>query len=762
VNIDLNSSFLLASSDQEQVELDFSQHCFLEMQFLNTTHVEHISHAFVALDHQWRMVYVSHQASQLLQRTKEELIGNIFWEVFPEFANSFLYTYSHQAVYGGKPAHLEVKSLQYRKWFRLHILPSVDEDEIAVLLSDITAHKQAEEQLQFQANILRNVRDSVIVTDLQGRITYWNQGATSIFGYPAEEMMGQTVAPLYPELDQTQLAQDLQDIFAGKDYIGEWKGRRKDGTTVWVDIKTTLLLNPEGAVSGLIGVAKDITARKQAEEKLKESERRFRALIENSADGIALLDQQGIVRYLSPSVTRLLGYAPEELLGSLSFDLLHPDDLEPVLDFFSNIIETPGKKLGMLYRLRHKDGSWRWTEGNRINLLDDPAVGAVVVNFRDVTGRKQLEAELHAAKEQLEAILHNINDGIIVQDESGKIIYANQAAAQIADSPSVEAMVKTSVLTYLDQFEVSDEQGNLLSAEQLPGSRALQGEKIPQINLRLAKKDSQKVRWVRLASTIVAARDQLPALLINVVQDITQFKELEQRKDDFILHVSHELRTPLTALSGFLELLAEHNEQLDLPTRARFFHQALENCQELTRMVNSILDATHLADAMHPLQREELSLAQLLHEVLAQLESPMKQAHPLDVQVPEQLLVWADRQGLEQILRNLLSNAFKYTPPGTPITIRAAIREATRETTASPEVCICVQDAGAGIPPSEQPLLFQKFMRLQRDLSGAIRGTGLGLYICKQLVEGMGGHIWVESSGRPGEGSRFCFTLPLR
>jgi signal transduction histidine kinase len=165
----------------------------------------------------------------------------------------------------------------------------------------------------------------------------------------------------------------------------------------------------------------------------------------------------------------------------------------------------------------------------------------------------------------------------------------------------------------------------------LPGSWALQGEKIPQINLRLAKKDSQKVRWVRLASTIVAARDQLPALLITVVQDITQFKELEQRKDDFIVHVSHELRTPLTALSGFLELLAEHNEQLDLATQARFFHQALENCHELTRLVNSILDATHLGDAMHPLQQEELALAQVVHEVLAQLESPMKQAHPLDV-----------------------------------------------------------------------------------------------------------------------------------
>jgi signal transduction histidine kinase len=125
-------------------------------------------------------------------------------------------------------------------------------------------------------------------------------------------------------------------------------------------------------------------------------------------------------------------------------------------------------------------------------------------------------------------------------------------------------------------------------------------------------------------------------------------------------------------------------------------------------------------------------------------------------------MVRADRQFLHQILVNLLSNAFKYTPGGTTITISAepyvpAPENGTRET--APKVLVCVQDAGPGIPPEDIPLLFGKFVRLKRDMVGSVRGTGLGLYICKQMVENMGGRIWVESTGIPGEGSRFCFTL---
>ncbi len=130
------------------------------------------------------------------------------------------------------------------------------------------------DQLLFQANILQNVRDGIIVTNLQGTISYWNEGAAQIFGYQSEEMLGKTPSLLYPDMDQQQLATDLQRILEGNDYIDIWKGRKKDGSIVWVDIKTTPLYDEQGNVNGFIGVSRDITQSKLAQEQLQEFETR--------------------------------------------------------------------------------------------------------------------------------------------------------------------------------------------------------------------------------------------------------------------------------------------------------------------------------------------------------------------------------------------------------------------------------------------------------------------------------------------------------
>jgi signal transduction histidine kinase len=158
---------------------------------------------------------------------------------------------------------------------------------------------------------------------------------------------------------------------------------------------------------------------------------------------------------------------------------------------------------------------------------------------------------------------------------------------------------------------------------------------------------------------------------------------------------------------------------------------------------------------------QELAVSDLVHEVLEQFEPLQRQEHPVHLAIAEGLVVQADRQSLSQVLRNLLSNAFKYTPAQTSIQVVAARCDPdSRRTDGNAQACICVQDTGPGIAPEDIPLLFGKFVRLKRDLAGSKRGTGLGLYISKHLVEAMGGRIWVESAGIVGQGSRFSFTLP--
>jgi len=236
-----------------------------------------------------------------------------------------------------------------------------------------------------------------------------------------------------------------------------------------------------------------------------------------------------------------------------------------------------------------------------------------------------------------------------------------------------------------------------------------------------------------------------------------QEQHLNDLKDQFLLTINHELRTPLTALHGYLQLLQEYQSELEVSHQSPFLADALQSSEELVHMVNRLLDALQYSNAAPQPQYEDLSVASLVQSATTLFEPQQWQSHHLELLSPEQLKVRADRQFFHQILWNLLSNACKYSPPQTTVTVGAQ-----QETGASQQesVCIWVQDAGPGIAPNEISFLFGKFVRLKRDQAGTVPGAGLGLYICKQLVEAMGGRIWVESSGVVGEGSRFYFTLP--
>jgi signal transduction histidine kinase len=255
------------------------------------------------------------------------------------------------------------------------------------------------------------------------------------------------------------------------------------------------------------------------------------------------------------------------------------------------------------------------------------------------------------------------------------------------------------------------------------------------------------------------------AMMETMVADAIAYeqqKQLNQFKDEFIMNVSHELRTPLTQVYGFLELLHDYHGQLDSQQQKTFLSRAKYGCQELMHLVNSVLDATKASSGLKPPPLQTLSVASVAQEVLDHLDPRKRDDYTIQLSVPDDLLVRADHQYLRQILRNLVSNAFKYSPEHTTISIYATVAEATEgQAESNPQVCIAVKDTGPGIPPEEIPQLFQRFARLKRDVSGTVRGTGLGLYVCKQLVEAMHGTIWVESTGVAGEGSRFCFTLDL-
>ena len=189
------------------------------------TLLERILDAFVSVDSQWRFTYVNHHAEALLGKTREELLGRKVWEVFPIPADSVLYRNAHEALEKQTGLVFQQFHPLLNKWFDIRLYPF--QDGVYSFCQDITERKKAEEQLQFQADTSWEVSRSIIVTDLQGKIIYWNEGASRLFGYTAEEMLGQTPALLYSRFEKKQFAHDLEQIRNGKEYTGLWKGDEK-------------------------------------------------------------------------------------------------------------------------------------------------------------------------------------------------------------------------------------------------------------------------------------------------------------------------------------------------------------------------------------------------------------------------------------------------------------------------------------------------------------------------------------------------------
>jgi signal transduction histidine kinase len=265
--------------------------------------------------------------------------------------------------------------------------------------------------------------------------------------------------------------------------------------------------------------------------------------------------------------------------------------------------------------------------------------------------------------------------------------------------------------------------------------------------------------------------------LADVRTQVERARRLDELKDQFIRNVNHELRTPIMALLGYVDLLMNPDTRRSAEKVERYLQRAERAGQSLRALLAGILDTRRLGAAPGPLEPARLDLMTLLEDVIPLIpgdgegQTPVERA--LRVRMTPGLAVWAEGIKAQQVFINLLGNAVKYSAPGAPVDIEARLvkddqtaprrwfQRATPSTAPQePMVEIVVRDYGLGIPPESQPLLFQRFMRLPRDLESNVIGSGLGLYLSRTLVESMGGTIRVQSSGVPGEGSSFIVCLP--
>ncbi|MBV6715938.1 cell wall metabolism sensor histidine kinase WalK [Paenibacillus chitinolyticus] len=341
-------------------------------------------------------------------------------------------------------------------------------------------------------------------------------------------------------------------------------------------------------------------------------------------------------------------------------------------------------------------------------------------------------------KEKLASILTNMNDGVVATDEAGQIILMNRRAMQILQVKEEHSA----------QRHISELLG--LTREEI--DQYVHGERNTTL-IDVPLPDDEDVQTVRVTFTTIHRRGDGVTGAIAVLQDVTEQEKLEQSRREFVANVSHELRTPLTTIKSYLEAL-EDGAMEDKQLAPRFLSVTRNETERMIRLVTDLLHLSRLDSKQALLTKEQTDIADMLEEVADRFSFQLRQKS-IRIRIvaePEIRPVALDRDKIDQVLDNLVSNAIKYTPDEGAITIYARMAEGD-------QLEISVQDTGIGIPKKDQPRIFDRFYRVDKARSRNMGGTGLGLSIAREIVKAHGGAMSLESE--PGSGTKVTFMLPV-
>jgi PAS domain S-box-containing protein len=437
------------------------------------------------------------------------------------------------------------------------------------------------------------------------------------------------------------------------------------------------------------------------------------------------------------------------LTGRFVTELLDSGGLAAFQDCLRTL-ETKDEWQGAL-TLRRSDGVYRRIacRGRRMQLPGERPF--IIIHGTDVTEQFEAEQALHMATRQRELILQSVGDGIYGIDLEGRVTFINQAGAYALGYTPEQ-------LTGRDLHEVihhSHADGTPYSKSTNPILQALR--RYESIRMR------DEVFWRHDGSAFPVEYSANPLMenghisgMVVAFQDVSERRRLERMKDEFISTVSHELRTPLTSLRASLGLISSGTLDKRPEKQRQMLDMAIGNSDRLIRLVNDILDFEKVEKGKLAFDRQPVEAIDLLRRAADVAYSAASQRHiSVGVDAPS-AQVLADEERILQVLNELVVNAIKFSPPDTSIRLSAQPVSAGAETRA--EVCFTVEDQGRGIAPEKLDRIFERFQQGDASDSRALGGTGLGLALCRSIVEQHGGRIWAEST--PGKGSRFHFTLP--
>jgi PAS domain S-box-containing protein len=621
------------------------------------------------------------------------------------------------------------------------------------IIHDITKREQAEEALNSSQQLLKGIINTIPVR------VFWKDrnlnylGCNSIFLKDAgltdqNEIIGKDDFMLtWRNQAELYRSDDKEVIESGIAKLNiEEPQTSPAGKSLTLLTNKLPLRNSKGEISGILGTYLDITERKQAEVKLRESEQRYRQLVETANEAI-LVAQGNNFKFANSMASELSGYTETELLSIPFTEFIHPDDRAIVADNYMKRLKDEMYDQRYSFRFIAKGNNQRWVEitGVKIDWEGQPATLNFVI---DITARKQAEDALIESEDKYRNIFSAERDSLFIIDkETGAILDVNDSACNLYGY-SRDEMLK---LKNID-----------MSAEVAETEKATK-EFINKIDLRSHKKKDGTIFPVDISASLFTLNSK-PVILV-AIRDITdrtqndrilyekneELSKANAEKDKFFSIIAHDLRGPIGGFMGLTERMAESMSEMTLDELQNIARVMKNSSANIYSLLGNLLEWSRMQRGLTTFEPVSFTLMPKIHDILLiTLDSATKKEISVNYTIADNLEVFADENMLASIIRNLVANAVKFTPQKGNITVSA-------ESKGENFVEISVTDTGIGMTKTMIENLFNLDVNTSRKGTDGELSTGLGLMICKDFIGKHGGELYIES--KLGKGSMFSFTL---
>jgi len=620
-------------------------------------------------------------------------------------------------------------------------------------MRDITERKKAEERIAYLASVVDNAKVPIATVDMNGIVTYCNKAVEEMSGWTYEEAIGKPMARLCPNAGK-QIEETMKEGFC---LDRELKYVKKDGSSLTCSTSTFLIKDKEGNPIGIGGVALDITEREEAERALRESEEKLRGIYSAMLDGVSLVGLDGRILDCNDAVLRLHGLSREEYVGANVYSFIAPEDRQRAMQEGSEVLEK-GFLLTEAKALRKIGGTFD-AEIN-VSLLRDVSgkPSAFLGVTRDVTERKMMEGKLRQYSEHLEelvqertkelsqserrysVLVEQASDGVIIAQD-GKIVFTNPKFAEIIGCSRDEAVG-------LPFEELVAERYRQHAKERY--MRVLRGETVPTLFEAEAITKTGEHVPVEVSSKLVHFQGR-PADLV-ILRDIKERKRMEEERlkleklatmGQMATMVAHDLRNPLTSIRN-ASFYIKKNCKGRVDPECKTALEMLDTIEKETILASKVIDDLLDFASERPLKTKRHNINKIIEDSLA--SSIIPKNTEVERNFIEKVIAHVDEKQLLRVFLNIIKNAVQAMPNGGKLTVTTSEKRDHIE--------IAFADTGIGISEENMRRIFQPLFTTKA------KGIGMGLAICKKIVEQHGGTISFKS--KTGEGTTFIIRLPKK